>query len=108
MLKSHTVPSGVAAVNSLRYGSDSRLPTAKIHEYDRTLDNVPGNIFMNFVERMRLCDVWFGSGEREIEFVERQILRHGRSFGHDLEWVAFRWVRCGPVQWSDGDCLWDG
>ena len=69
-LESYTVPSGVAAANSLRSGSASRLPTRKICEYDRTVDDVPGHILMNFVEGMRFCDIWFGSGEQEIEFAE--------------------------------------
>ena len=50
-------PSGVAPANFLRSGSASRLPTPKICEYDRILDNFPGNILMNFVEGKRFCGV---------------------------------------------------
>lgn len=106
--KSHTVPCGVAAAKFLCTGLASRLPTAKICDYsDRTLDNVPGTVHLDEVcrrDEVLRCLIWLGGGE-----IEFRILRHVRGFGHDLEWVVFRWVRRrGPVQWSNVDCLWDG
>jgi len=89
--KSYTVPSGVAAANFLRSGMASRPPTPKIYECDRTLDNVPRTVHLDEICRgFAIATFCLARGEREIEFVEIQILRHGRSFGHDLEWVLSR------------------
>ena len=97
-----TVPSGVAVAKFMRSGLASRLPTPNIYEYDYTLDNVQGMYtLMKIVEGTRFCDVRFGSGEREIEFAERQILRHGSTI-----WNGYSagWGGAVPCSGTDGDC----
>ena len=83
----------------------SGLPIPNVYGYSPTLDNAAEieYIFMEFLQGIKLCDVWLDLGEQEIISVLRQLTQlesemmsisfpAGGSlyYAHDLEKVAWR------------------
>jgi len=101
MPKSYTVPSGVAAANFLRSGLASRLPTPKIYEYDRTLDNVPRTVHLDEIcrgdEVLRRL-VWLG-GSGKLSSLKDKSCDMGEVLGTSSTPLDEEQRSCAVVRW---------